>query len=97
MSGDPDGFQGVRLRGGSREPPLDPPLYLIDLDSTSMQPLQGSDKPIAREFAMYSHTQRMVRERSGSVVESLTRDRRAAISSLTGVTALWSLIKTHLS
>ena len=37
------------------------------------------------------------RERSGSVVESLTRDRRAAGSSLTGVTALWSLSKTHLS
>ena len=31
------------------------------------------------------------RERSGSMVECLTRDRRAAGSSLTGVTALWSL------
>ena len=30
------------------------------------------------------------RERSGSVVECLTRDREAAGSSLTGVTALWS-------
>ena len=37
------------------------------------------------------------RERSGSVVECLTRDRRAAGSSLTGVTALWSLSKAHLS
>ena len=37
------------------------------------------------------------RERSGSVVESLTRDRGAAGSSCTGVTALWSLSKTHLS
>ena len=37
------------------------------------------------------------RERSGSVVECLTRDRRAAGSSLTGVTALWSLSKTHFS
>ena len=36
-------------------------------------------------------------ERSGSVVECLTRDRRAAGWSLTGVTALWSLSKTHLS
>ena len=35
--------------------------------------------------------------RSGSVVECLTRDREAAGSSLTGVTALWSLSKTHLS
>ena len=31
------------------------------------------------------------RERSGSVVESLTRDREATGLSLTGVTALWSL------
>ena len=38
-----------------------------------------------------------IRERSGSVVECLTRDRRAAGSSLTGVTALWSLSKAHLS
>ena len=37
------------------------------------------------------------RERSGSVVECLTRDREAAGSSLTGITALWSLSKTHLS
>ena len=36
-------------------------------------------------------------ERSGSVVECLTRDQRVAGSSLTGVTALWSLSKTHLS
>ena len=32
-----------------------------------------------------------------SVVECLTRDQRAAGSSLTGVTALWSLSKTQLS
>ena len=36
-------------------------------------------------------------ERSGSVVECLTRDWEAAGSSLTGVTTLWSLSKTHLS
>ena len=36
-------------------------------------------------------------ERSGSVVECLTREGRVAGSSLTGVTALWSLSKTHLS
>ena len=36
----------------------------------------------------------LVRERSGSVVECLTRDRGAVGSSLT---ALWSLSKTHLS
>ena len=38
-----------------------------------------------------------LREHSGSVVEYLTRDQGAAASSLTGVTALWSLSKTHLS
>ena len=37
------------------------------------------------------------RERRDSVVECLTRDREAAGSSLTGVTVLWSLSKTHLS
>ena len=37
------------------------------------------------------------RERSGSVVESLTRDREAPGSSLTSVIVLWSLSKTHLS
>ena len=42
-------------------------------------------------------TQRYIWERSDSVVECLNRDRKAAGSSLTGVTALWSLRKTHLS
>ena len=37
------------------------------------------------------------RERSGSVVECLTRDREATGSSLTDVTAMWSFRKTHLS
>ena len=37
------------------------------------------------------------RERSGSVVECLTRDRGATGLILTGVTALWSLSKTHIS
>ena len=37
------------------------------------------------------------RERSGSVVECLTRNREATGSSLTGVTVFWSLNKTHLS
>ena len=38
-----------------------------------------------------------IRESSGSVVECLIRDRGAAGASLTRVTALWSLSKTHLS
>ena len=37
-----------------------------------------------------------MRERSGSVEECLTRDRGAPGSSLTGVTALWSLSKKHV-
>ena len=37
------------------------------------------------------------RERSGSVVECLTRDQEAVGSSFTDVTVLWSLSKTHLS
>ena len=37
------------------------------------------------------------REVFQSVVECLTRDRGAAGSNLTGVTALWFLSKTHLS
>ena len=35
-------------------------------------------------------------ERSGSVIECLTRDREIGDLSLTGFTALWSLSKTHL-
>ena len=42
-------------------------------------------------FIFLSGPTLFVRERSGSVVECLTRDRGAAGSSLTSVTALWSL------
>ena len=45
----------------------------------------------------WTNSKRLFRERSGSVVECLTRDRGATGSSLTGITALWSLSKTHLS
>ena len=51
----------------------------------------------AKDLFEYQWPQESGRERSSSVVECLTRDRRAAGSSLTGVTALWSLSKTHLS
>ena len=43
------------------------------------------------------HIHLIIRERSGSVVECMTDDREAAGSNLTGVTALWSLSKAHLS
>ena len=39
----------------------------------------------------------LIGERSGSVVECLTRDRGAAGSSLTGITALWSLSNIYPS
>ena len=49
-------------------------------------------------FGVYLHLITFYnRERSGSVVECFTRDRGVAGSSLTNVTALWSLSKTHLS
>ena len=46
---------------------------------------------------MYLMMSKKKMERSGSVVECLTWDRRATGSSFTGVIALWSLSKTHLS
>ena len=46
---------------------------------------------------LFAGIQNEKEERSGSVVECLTRDRGAAGLGLTGVTALWSLSKTHLS
>ena len=52
------------------------------------------------QYFLYKHLclhSNPCRERSGSVVECLTRDQRATGSSLTGVTALWSLSKTHFS
>ena len=52
----------------------------------------GSDQPVhicSLIGAFWKH--------SGSVVECLTQDHGALGSSLTGVTALWSLSKTHLS
>ena len=59
--------------------------------------LYGLEKYL--HFTIFCSTSLLMesRERSGSVVERLTRDRRVVGSSLTGVTALWSLSKTHLS
>ena len=54
-------------------------------------------KELKSRYAVNFPAQHGKRGRSGSVVECLTRDRRAVGSSLTGVTALWSLSKTHLS
>ena len=56
----------------------------------------GGPDPLSPSGSVHYHSPASG-ECSGSVVECLTRDRRAAGSSLTGVTALWSLSKTHLS
>ena len=50
-----------------------------------------------RVAVLYRFYCTLKREHSGSVVECLTQDRAAVVLSLTGVTALWSLSKTHLS
>ena len=51
----------------------------------------------AIKWSTWQYSRMALWERSGSVVECLTRDQRAAGSSLTDITALWSLNKTHLS
>ena len=56
-----------------------------------------SYKDVAYIQVTFLHADVTFRECSGSVAECLTRDRTAAGSSLIGVTALWSLSKTHLS
>ena len=64
----------------------------------SMQLVQNARKSktlTSKVKALAKATSKLMWERSGSVVEFLTRDRGAAGSSLTGVTALWSLSKTH--
>ena len=55
-------------------------------------------KRLLKKYTKYrSQWSIVARERCGSVVECLARDRGAAGWSLTGVTALWSLSQTHLS
>ena len=57
----------------------------------------GDQKNCLIETVLLSTRNISFSERSVSVVECLTRDRGATGSSLTGITALWSLSKTHLS
>ena len=57
---------------------------------------RGGPDPLSPSGSVHYHSPASG-QCSGSVVECLTRDRRAAGSSLTGVTAWWSLSKTHLS
>ena len=70
-------------------------VYMIIITSLVQISLRSPDKELW--LILLSSSIGYKRERSGSVVECLTRDRRVAGSSLTGVTALWSLSKTHLS
>ena len=62
----------------------------VMIDCKTMPDSHMQNKPCINCYVMLYE-----RERSGSVVECLTQDRRAAGSSLTRVTELWSL--THLS
>ena len=62
------------------QPPYTEPTELASL-STKF-PTRGMGKPMLKSYLTPNF------KRSGSVVECLTRDRRAAGSSLTGVTAL---------
>ena len=70
-----------------------PHMCIIDLEN-KIQQIQGyfcnvnNSHVCYMEFDFVRVCHIRVRERSGSVVECLTRDQRAAGSSLTGVTAL---------
>ena len=69
------------------------------LQSVSQSSMNNADaqEVTCLNYIYYHAVNYINRERSGSVVECLTPDQRATGSSLTGVTALWSLSKTHLS
>ena len=75
-----------------------PLFYKSKKEGKDQESIQSSTTPDqGYQWESVNVTIRHHRERSGSVVECLTRDRGAAGSILTGVTALWSLSKTHLS
>ena len=60
-----------------------------DLGDKGLRPDNGTHYVYSYQHSrVHQHASRERRERSGSVVECLTRDRRAAGSSLTGVTVL---------
>ena len=70
-------------------------LHVIENNGIKTMSTQQQQRNVSTQFIL--NVRLVIWERSGSVVECLTRDRRAAGSSLTGVTVLWSLSKTHLS
>ena len=71
--------------------------FTVDQSKLTVNGSVLSDTPNVRYLVALYFLDDLSRECSGSVVEYLTRDRRAVGTSLTGVTALLSLSKTHLS
>ena len=71
-------------------------VYLLDFFCSSIQFYLLLSPYLCFIFLLYLDTYVLGRDRSGSVVEYLTQDRRAAGSSLTGVTALWTLQDTFI-
>ena len=77
---------------------MDNPIYIVILSmELSILYFKGLLIKISTKRCISVSEACVFRECSGSVVECLTRDRGATGSTLTGVTALWSLSKTHLS
>ena len=74
------------------------PATYFHIDLIVIPFLQAHVGALAVTYLNYSSTSTgKYLHQSGSVVECLTRDQGAAGSSLTNVTALCSLSKTHLS
>ena len=76
---------------------LDPVPYLHADQSWNNFYGHSLSPPPSADSRMVVVSYKLKWERSGSVVECWTRDRGVAGSSLTVVTSLWSLSKTHLS
>ena len=89
----------IKLKAQTCDLQLSPHVGIVELWILHITPVKETfDQSLMKILPVENLLNRhKIRERSGSVVECLTRDRRAAGSSLTGVTALWSLSKTHLS
>ena len=87
-----EGGEGVRAN------PLNPPLDTPLLNDPSFSEKYYLEQILATRAQTYNVSLKIMtalvkywKGHSGSVVECLARDRGAAGSSLTGVTALWSL------
>ena len=82
---------------------IKPALLSLQTHTDRTSPLVTTTQQLMKDLYTYQartprhHQVQQIREGCGSVVECLTRDLGATGSSLTGVTALWSLSKTHKS